>query len=161
MVLEAYFAIPAAGGIFAAVNYRLKKHEIQYIVKHSGASVVIVDREYYDMVSDMSIEIIVDEDIDAQQGQYEDLVRKGALLNTGSGWDGLCIEHVPEDETIGICYTSGTTGLPKGVEYTHRGVYLGALGNLIDSSLNCADVFGNGACRYLWTLPMYVIEGIH
>lgn len=54
---------------------------------------------------------------------------------------------------------SGTTGNPKGVEFTHRGVYLGAIGNLIDSSLNCADVFGNNACRYLWTLPMFHAAG--
>lgn len=154
MVLEAYFAIPAAGGVFAAVNYRLKKDEIQYIIKHSKAGTVIVDREYYPMVSDMNLTIIIDEDSDGHTGEYEDAIRAGAALDNGAGWQGLATEHIPEDETIGICYTSGTTGNPKGVEYTHRGVYLGAIGNLIDSSLNCADTFGNNACRYLWTLPM-------
>lgn len=176
MVLESYFAIVAAGGVFAAVNYRLQKHEIQYIVTHSGAGTVIVDREYYPMVADMEdLTIIVDEDADGVTGQYEDCLRAGRGLDRdGQGWEGLIYEHADEDETIGICYTrsvfhtsciveerdttdtpkSGTTGKPKGVEYTHRGVYLGAVGNLIDSSLNCADVFGNNACRYLWTLPM-------
>lgn len=159
MILEAYFAIPAAGGIFVPVNYRLQKHEIQYIIKHSGASTVIVDREYYAMVSDLDIKVIVDEDVDGSTGQYEDCLRVGAKLDKGEGWDGLFHEHVDENDTMGVCYTSGTTGKPKGVEYTQRGVYLGAIGNLIDSSLNSADVFGNNACRYLHTLPMFHAAG--
>lgn len=159
MMLEAYFAIAAAGGLFAAVNYRLQKHEIQYIVEHSGAGTIIVDREYYPMVSDMSLRIIIDDDLDGQSGQYEECLRTGSKFDTGEGWEGLTYEHVDEDETIGICYTSGTTGNPKGVEFTHRGVYLAAVGNLIDSGLNCADVFGDGACKYLWTLPLFHAAG--
>lgn len=159
MMLEAYYAIAAAGGIFAAVNYRLQKHEIQYIINHSGAGTIIVDREYYPMVSDMNLRIIIDDDIDGKSGQYEECIRAGALRDTGAGWEGLTYEHVDEDETIGICYTSGTTGNPKGVEFSHRGVYLGAVANLIDSGLNCADVFGYGACKYLWTLPMFHAAG--
>jgi long-subunit acyl-CoA synthetase (AMP-forming) len=105
MILEAYFAIGAARGVFAAVNYRLQKHEIQYIVRHSGAGTVIVDREYYAMVSDMDLRIIIDEDTDGRTGQYEDCIREGAKLDGGRGWEGLTYEHVDEDETIGICYT--------------------------------------------------------
>lgn len=159
MMLEAYYAIAAAGGVFAAVNYRLQKHEIQYIVKHSGAGTIIVDREYYLMVSDLDLRIIIDDDIDGSNGQYEECIRSGATRDKGLGWDDLTYEHVDEDETIGICYTSGTTGNPKGVEFTHQGVYLGAVANLIDSGLNCADAFGHGACKYLWTLPMFHAAG--
>lgn len=105
MILEAYFAIVAAQGVFAAVNYRLQKHEIQYIVRHSGAATVIVDREYYPMVADMNLNIIIDEDTDGRSGQYEACLREGASLDEAHGWDGLAYEHVDEEETIGICYT--------------------------------------------------------
>ena len=49
---------------------------------------------------------------------------------------------------LSIPFTSGTTSRPKGVVYTHRGVYLAAMANIIESGLN------NGRCKYLWTLPM-------
>lgn len=51
---------------------------------------------------------------------------------------------------LAIPFTSGTTSKPKGVVYTHRGAYLAALGNVIESGLNIPD----GRCKYLWTLPM-------
>jgi len=54
---------------------------------------------------------------------------------------------------IAIPFTSGTTSRPKGVVYTHRGAYLAALANVIESGLN----FHDGRCKYLWTLPMWVI----
>lgn len=56
---------------------------------------------------------------------------------------------------IALAYTSGTTAKPKGVEYTHRGGYLAALGNVIESGLN----YHTGRCRYLWTLPMFHAMG--
>lgn len=55
---------------------------------------------------------------------------------------------------IAIPFTSGTTSKPKGVVYTHRGAYLAALGNVMESGLN----YHTGRCRYLWTLPMYVAQ---
>ena len=67
----------------------------------------------------------------------------------GKGWDGLP-PVTDEDDMIAIPFTSGTTSRPKGVVYTHRGAYLAALGNVIESGLNVQD----GRCKYLWTLPM-------
>ena len=57
-----------------------------------------------------------------------------------------------EDEPISINYTSGTTGTPKGVVYTHRGAYLNALGEVVEAQLGHAP-------RYLWTLPMFHCNG--
>lgn len=61
-----------------------------------------------------------------------------------------------ENDTISIPFTSGTTAKPKGVVYTHRGAYLAALGNVIESGLN----YNVGRCRYLWTLPMFHAMGV-
>jgi acyl-CoA synthetase (AMP-forming)/AMP-acid ligase II len=73
---------------------------------------------------------------------------------TGSkGWADLASQRVAnEDDLIAIPFTSGTTSKPKGVMYTHRGAYLAALANVVESGLNVPD----GRCKYLWTLPMYV-----
>ena len=60
------------------------------------------------------------------------------------------LEH--EEETISINYTSGTTGRPKGVQYTYRGAYLNALGEVIHAGLSAESV-------YLWTLPMFHCNG--
>ena len=57
-----------------------------------------------------------------------------------------------EDETIAIDYTSGTTGRPKGVMYTHRGAYLNSLGELLETRMSSDSV-------YLWTLPMFHCNG--
>jgi long-subunit acyl-CoA synthetase (AMP-forming) len=53
--------------------------------------------------------------------------------NGGNGWGQLKTRVVDENSLIAVAYTSGTTGKPKGVEYTHRGVYLAAMGNAIES----------------------------
>lgn len=70
--------------------------------------------------------------------------------NGDHGWSGLHSHADNEDDVLAIPFTSGTTSRPKGVMYTHRGAYLAALGNVIESNLS------SGQCRYLWTLPMYV-----
>lgn len=76
--------------------------------------------------------------------------------DTGAkGWDGLESQAASEDDVIALAYTSGTTARPKGVEFTHRGCYLAALANVIESGLN----FQQGRCRYLWTLPMFHAMG--
>lgn len=66
----------------------------------------------------------------------------------GRGWARLHSQASHEDDVLAIPFTSGTTSRPKGVEFTHRGAYLAALANIIESGLNA------GRCRYLWTLPM-------
>ena len=71
------------------------------------------------------------------------------------GWAGLEAQAPDENGTIAIPFTSGTTAKPKGVVYTHRGAYLAALGNVIESGLN----YHVGRCGYLWTLPMFHAMG--
>lgn len=60
-----------------------------------------------------------------------------------------------EEATFALAYTSGTTARPKGVEYTHRGAYLAALANVVESGLNASTP----RARYLWTLPLFHAMG--
>lgn len=93
-------------------------------------------------------------------GPYNEAVLEGLDHDreTGAkGWADLVSQRVAnEDDMIAIPFTSGTTSKPKGVVYTHRGAYLAALANVVESGLNLPD---GGRCQYLWTLPMFHAVG--
>ncbi|HEX6219538.1 MAG TPA: AMP-binding protein [Acidimicrobiia bacterium] len=154
-MLIAHFAVPLLGAVLVAVNTRLSPEEIRYILDHSGSRVLVGDSELLarlaPIVDDLqTIEEIVsiDEtgtDVGFSATPWDDFVERGSD------------EPLPwtvddEERTISINYTSGTTGRPKGVMYTHRGAYLNALGEIIHSRHTPESV-------YLWTLPMFHCNG--
>jgi fatty-acyl-CoA synthase len=154
-MLEAHFGVPLAGGVLVAINTRLNPEEIRYILEHSGSTVLIVDTELA-----VSIEPIL-----AQLAALRLVVSvediPGGLRLPGPDYESFLAGGSPkplewpidgEDEVISINYTSGTTGRPKGVMYTHRGAYLNALGELIETNMTSDSV-------YLWTLPMFHCNG--
>lgn len=93
------------------------------------------------------------QDTDGTEGPFNEAIRDGLEYDRthGSrGWAGLKSQCASEDDMLAIPFTSGTTSKPKGCVYTHRGAYLAALGNIVESGLNPPK----GRCKYLWTLPM-------
>ena len=147
-MLEAHFGVPAAGGILVAVNNRLSGPEIGYILQHSGAKYLLLDTGLA-AVAEVSglagVTVIRCDDTGVPGDPYEEFLA-GASPARPASW----LEH--EEETISINYTSGTTGRPKGVQYTYRGAYLNALNEVIVAGL------GNDSA-YLWTLPMFHCNG--
>lgn len=165
--LESIFGIGAAGAINVGVNYRLKGEDIAYIFNHSEVEVIIVDAEYLPLLDRFKelypqIPFIVDTDTDAVEGEisgpFDAAVLEGLSYDKetgGNGWAGLKSQCDNEEATIALAYTSGTTAKPKGVVYNHRGAYLAALANVVESGLN----YHTGRCGYLWTLPMFHAMG--
>ena len=165
--LESIFGIGAAGAVVIGVNYRLKHEDITYIFQHADADVIIVDAEFLPLLNGFreenpGISFIVDADTDAIEGelsgQFDAAVLEGLQYDTDNGargWAGLQAQSRHEEDVVALAYTSGTTAKPKGVEFTHRGSYLAALANVIESGLN----YHEGRCRYLWTLPMFHAMG--
>jgi acyl-CoA synthetase (AMP-forming)/AMP-acid ligase II len=147
-MLEAHFGVPAAGGILVAVNNRLSGPEIGYILQHSGAKYLLLDTGLA-AVAEASglagVTVIRCDDTGVPGDPYEEFLAGASPVRPAS-W----LEH--EEETISINYTSGTTGRPKGVQYTYRGAYLNALNEVIVAGL------GNDSA-YLWTLPMFHCNG--
>ena len=147
-MLEAHFGVPAAGGVLVAVNNRLSSAEVGYILQHSGARYLLLDaglEALTDPAGLSGVTVIRCEDTGVPGDPYEEFLAGASPVRPAS-W----LEH--EEETISVNYTSGTTGLPKGVQYTYRGAYLNALNEVIVAGLDADSA-------YLWTLPMFHCNG--
>jgi fatty-acyl-CoA synthase len=145
-LLEAHYGVPAAGGVLVALNYRLESPDVAAILEHSGARFVFVDHEFEHLVRDVrAARIVRIDDTGAPDDPYETFLAAGSAEPLRAVLD-------DEDDPISINYTSGTTGRPKGAVYHHRGAYLNALGEVIETGLTAESV-------YLWTLPMFHCNG--
>jgi fatty-acyl-CoA synthase len=153
-LLEAHYAVPMAGAVLNALNYRLDARSIAFILGHGGAKFLVADREFAPLVRDALrefgramplVEIAAGEEASLGGTEYEDFLAEG---DPAAPWE------PPADEwaAIALNYTSGTTGNPKGVVYHHRGAFLNAMGNAITFGLDRHSV-------YLWTLPMFHCNG--
>ncbi|MGE3065802.1 MAG: AMP-binding protein [Hyphomicrobiaceae bacterium] len=157
-MLEAHYAVPMLGAILNPINTRLDPAAIAFCLEHGEARLLLADREFHTTVSP-ALEImgakapIVVDIADAATTdmpplgniEYETFISAG---DPNFNYPG------PTDEWDSICllYTSGTTGNPKGAVYSHRGAYLGAMGNAMTFKLDHES-------RYLWTLPMFHCSG--
>ena len=167
-IFETHYSVPMTGGVLNTINIRLDAKTIAYILEHSEAKVLIVDRQLHIEVKkalsiiNKKIIIIDINDKYADQSKLDTIgdLEYEEFLNTG---DENYIWKIPEDEwqAISLSYTSGTTGNPKGVVYHHRGAYLMSTGSAtawnMPIRLNFLTVVPmfhcNGWC-YPWTVPM-------
>jgi len=140
--LVAFFGISGFNRILVPINFRLTTHEIGYIVQHSGASVLLVDPDLEPAVAGVAVRrrIVMDGVQDAE-----------LFAEAAPGVEPRRRE-IDENETASINYTSGTTARPKGVQLTHRGLWLNAAIFGWHTGVSDRDV-------YLHTLPMFHCNG--
>ena len=160
-IYEAHYAVPMVGAVLNTINIRLDVETIAYILEHSEAKALITDTELSPTVKksleklnkDILIIDIVDSLANLPEGSGDRLGKYEyeEFLNLG---DQDFEFHVPSDEweSIALNYTSGTTGLPKGVVYHHRGSYLMSLGTVTALSMPMHPV-------YMWIVPMFHCNG--
>jgi fatty-acyl-CoA synthase len=123
--LEAYFGVPVVGGVLHTLNLRLHHDELTYIVNHAEDRFLIVDDvllPLYEKIKDrVNLErvFVVPFSGNAPSHGYEDY--ELALRQSGGA---LKYADLDENDALGMCYTSGTTGNPKGVVYSHRAIAL-------------------------------------
>ena len=161
-MLIAHFAVPLAGGVLVAMNTRLVAEEMTYILRHSGAKILVADAALLATAVaaakglDTVTQLVVAEDSEIESAGADltadpRIVTYAEFLGRADG-DPLPWSVTDELTPIAIDYTSGTTGQPKGAVYTHRGAYLNSFAQIVHSRHDENSV-------YLWTLPMFHCNG--
>jgi len=161
-MIEAHYGVPMTRAVLNSINTRLDAAMMAFIFRHSDSKVIIVDREFSPVVGE-ALQILADEGatrpfvIDVNDPQYSgpgEAIGEIDYESFLARGDAASPYLHPEDEwdAIGLNYTSGTTGNPKGVVVHHRGAYLNAIGNIVSWSLPRHPV-------YLWTLPLFHCNG--
>ena len=156
-MIELHFAVPMTGAVLNTINTRLDAKLIASILDHGEAQLLFVDREYSDVVEaalaliKRDITLVAIDDAYCPAGRLLGPLDYEAFLVSGDADDAL-FDLQDETHPLSLSYTSGTTGNPKGVVYSHRGAALNALGNVMAMGLQSRSI-------YLWTLPLFHCNG--
>ncbi len=150
--LEAYLAVPCMGAVLHTLNIRLFPEQLDYVINHAEDRVIIVDASIAPLLGRVRDTLpTVQHIITVGQGDTSSLgetLDYDALLAAEQA--GFAYPEVPEHAGAAMCYTSGTTGNPKGVMYSHRSTYLHSLMATSTASLALAETD-----RMLVIVPMF------
>ncbi|MDP9390732.1 MAG: long-chain-fatty-acid--CoA ligase [Actinomycetota bacterium] len=142
-LLELLLAVPSSGRVAVPINFRLSPEEVSYIVGHSGARVLLVDPELESSLKSCTDGTEAEHRFGTGE-EYEQLLRFDTEPRPWAEPD--------EDATATINYTSGTTARPKGVQMTHRNIWVDAVTFGMHMQVSDRDV-------YMHTLPMFHVNG--
>ena len=156
--LELYQAVPSMGSVLHTLNIRLSPVDLEYIVNHANDRVIFADEDLLPLLEPLwdklpGVEMLVicrhgegGESSFGNQVDYEDFI---AGHHTTYPWP-----EIPETSPMGLCYTSGTTGKPKGVMYTNRSTYLHTLTECLTDSIGLSALDSS-----LGIVPMFHAMG--
>ena len=138
--LELYQAVPSMGAVLHTLNIRLGAADLEYIINHAGDRVIFADEDLLPLLEPLldkmpTVEKIIicrhGEGGETTFGETEDYEAFIGDQPTQYAWP-----NIDENAPMGLCYTSGTTGKPKGVMYTHRSTYLHTINQAMTDSMN-------------------------
>ena len=162
-MIEAHYAVPMTGAVLHCINTRLDAATVAFVLDHSDSALLLVDREFSGVAraalallaaEGKRVPRVVDVEDPEYSGPGERIgeIEYETFLAQGDAAGFTPRLPANEWDAIGLNYTSGTTGNPKGVVVHHRGAYLNAVGNVLAWNLPRHPV-------YLWTLPMFHCNG--
>ena len=150
--LEAYFAIPSMGAVLHTLNIRLFPEQLTYVINHAADRVIIVDDSLVPLLARVVADLQTVEHFivvgDGDASALGDVLRYDELLAAES--PGFAWPEIDERAAAAMCFTSGTTGNPKGVAYSHRSTYLHSLAVTSASAMALTD-----HDRVLAIVPMF------
>ena len=130
--MEVYFAAPLMGMVLHTVNIRLSPQDLTYIINHAEDKILIVDASLWHLLEPIRKDLKTVKHVIVMKDTPDAEIPSGAMDYEALLADAKPVETWPtlnETDAAGMCYTSGTTGHPKGVLYTHRGIYLHCFGS--------------------------------
>ena len=150
--LEAYLAVPSMGAVLHTLNIRLFPEQLSYVVNHAEDQVIIVDASLAPLLAKVRHELttvrhIITYGEGDTSGLGETLDYETLLAAESPGYD---YPVVDERSAAAMCYTSGTTGNPKGVAYSHRSTYLHSFGIVSGQAMGFSE-----HDRLLLIVPMF------
>ena len=153
--MEAYLAVPSMGAVLHTLNIRLYPEQLAYVINHGGAKVVLVDDSLVPVLAKLASElttvetfVVVGDGDTSALGEERPVVRYADLLAPEApefDWP-----EIDERQAAAMCYTSGTTGNPKGVAYSHRSAFLHSFAATTPNALNLSE-----RDRILMVVPMF------
>ena len=161
--LEAFFAVPMMGAILQTVNVRLNAEQILYTLNHAGADVLLVNREFFQLLAPIAARlesvrrfVLIDDEHGTVDGPVSFSAEYEALL---AGADPEFIfEDFDENAQATVFYTTGTTGLPKGVQFSHRQLVLHTLGVATSIGTAAAGAAMRTSDVYMPITPMFHVH---
>jgi len=159
--LEAYLAVPSMGAVLHTLNLRLDPGQLGYIANHAADHVIICDSTLVPLLAQVLPQtetvrhVLVTGPAEALAGHAEKLAHPGVQVHSyeellAAASEAFSWPDLEERSAAAMCYTSGTTGLPKGVVYSHRSAYLHSMGVCMGNSLGMSE-----RDRVLPVVPMF------
>ena len=158
--LEAYHATAGMGAVLHTLNIRLSSTDLEYTIRHAEDRIIIADADLLPLLAPLAgrvpcvehVVVAVEAGFETWDTNLAPAVNYEAFIAghpTRFDWPDL-----PEDAPLGLCYTSGTTGRPKGVEYAHRSQYLHTMAQCMTDALALS-----GTDTVLEIVPMFHVMG--
>lgn len=157
--LEAYFAVPSMGSVLHTINIRLSEDHLKFIINHAEDKFLLIDEDLLPLVEKIKDDIpavegfiVMSDGEELPDSKLEPIYSYEKLVADGD--DAFPFdENIAENDGAVLCYTSGTTGKPKGVLYSHRGLYLHSM------ALSMADTAGlSEADTIMPVVPMFHVN---
>lgn len=157
--LEVYFAAPSMGAVLHTINIRLSAEHLIYIINHAEDKVLLVDIDLLPLIENVKDQlnsvktfIVMSDEKEVPESTIEGLYSYEQLVADGDESYEFS-KDIEEEDPAGMCYTSATTGKPKGVIYTHRGIVLHS------TALSMADTAAiSESDRVMPVVPMFHVN---